>query len=51
MSEILQHLLKCTLISGGTIGLIFMLGCTALVIVSFIRGDITINIIESETKK
>lgn len=50
MLSILQHLLKCTLISGGIIGLIFMLGCTILVIFSILRGDIEINFIKESTE-
>jgi len=50
MLSILQHLLKCTLISGGIIGLIFMMGCTILVIVFLIRGDIEINFIKESTE-
>lgn len=50
MLSILQHLLKCTLISGRIIGLIFMMGCTILVIVFLIRGDIEINFIKESTE-
>lgn len=50
MLAILQHLLKCILISCGIIGLIFMFGCTLLVILSIIRGDIRINFIRENTK-
>lgn len=46
MLSILQHLLKCTLISGGIIGLIFMMGCTILVVHSIIHGDIKVNLIK-----
>ncbi len=46
MLAILQHLLKCTLILGGIIGLISMMGCTILVIVFLIRGDIKVNLIK-----
>lgn len=55
MLAILQHLLKCTLILGGIIGLISMMGCTILVIVFLIRGDIKVNLIkeniETDSKK
>lgn len=55
MLSILQHLLKCTLISGGIIGLIFMMGCTILVVHSIIHGDIKVNLIkeniETDSKK
>lgn len=55
MLSILQHLLKCTLISGGVIGLIFMMGCTILVVHSIIHGDIKVNLIkeniETDSKK
>ena len=50
MLAILQHLLKCILISGGIIGLIFMFGCTLLVILSIIRGDIKFNLIKESTE-
>lgn len=50
MLSILQHLLKCTLISGRIIGLIFMMGCTILVIIFLIRGDIEINFIKESTE-
>lgn len=50
MLAILQYLLKCTLILGGSIGLIFMVGCTILVIVSILRGDIEINFIKESTE-
>lgn len=50
MLAILQHLLKCTLILGGSIGLIFMVGCTILVIVSIFSGDIEINFIKENTE-
>ncbi len=50
MLAILQHLLKCILISGGIIGLIFMMGCTILVIVSIFSGDIRIDFIRENTK-
>lgn len=46
MLAILQHLLKCILISGGIIGLIFMMGCTILVVHSIIHGDIKVNLIK-----
>ena len=50
MLAILQYLLKCTLNLGGSIGLIFMVGCTILVIVSILRGDIEINFIKESTE-
>lgn len=50
MLAILQYLLKCTLILGGSIGLIFIVGSTILVIVSILRGDIEINFIKENTE-
>lgn len=50
MLAILQHLLKCTLILGGIVWLISMVGCTILVIVSILRGDIEINFIKENTE-
>lgn len=50
MLVILQYLLKCTLILGGSIVLISMVGCTILVIVSILRGDIEINFIKESTE-
>lgn len=51
LAATLHSLFKFALIIGAIVGLIFMIVCTALVIVSFICGDIRINTIESETKK
>lgn len=47
MIAILQMLFKLS----ATFGLAFMITCTVFVIVSFIHGDIRINIVKRETEK
>ena len=47
----LQPLLKFILISGATVGVVFMIMCTAFIIISFIRGDIKTNMVRNETEK
>lgn len=48
---ILQVLFKFVLKLGVTLGFIFMIACTVLVVVCAIRGDIKINVIKSESEK
>lgn len=49
---LLQVIFKSTLILCAIIGLTFMIASTILVIVSIVRSDISINIVEkSKTKE
>ncbi len=48
---LLQNIFKFTLILCGVIGLAFMIASTLLVIVSIMRGDISINVIKGKTDK
>lgn len=48
---ILKSLFKFVLTIGGTLGIVVMMMCMAFVVISFIRGDIRINIIRDKTKK
>lgn len=53
MLDILQFWIKLILIFMLKLGIIFMIACTVFVIVSFIRGDIriNINIVKSKTEE
>ena len=46
----LQSLLKLILFLSGIFGVIFMMACTALVVVCVVSGDIRISIVRSETE-
>jgi hypothetical protein len=46
MLAILHHVLKFIMVSVGSIGCMFMLGCTILVVHSIIHGDIKVNLIK-----
>lgn len=48
---LLQTIFKCALILCAIIGLAFMMTSTFLVIVSIMRGDISINVVVGKTDK
>lgn len=48
---ILQAMLQFVLKLGVIFGFIFMISCTAFVIVCIIHGDIKINIVRSKDEK
>lgn len=51
MLAALQFIVKYVLILGTILGLVFMVTCTALVIICAVRGDIKISIIRCEDEK
>lgn len=50
MLETLQLTLKFILTFSAIVGIIFMILCTAFVVVLLIRGDIKISMIKDETQ-
>lgn len=51
MLATLQPVLKFILTFSGKLGIVFMILCTAFVIISLIRGDIKIGMVKDETEK
>lgn len=51
MLATLQFLIKFILVLSMKLGIIFMIACTVFVIVSFIRGDIKINLLRNKTEE
>lgn len=51
MLATLQPIFKLILTIGAALGIVFMIVCTAFVIISLIRGDIKISMIKDETEK
>lgn len=46
----LQPIFRFILTFGATLGIVFMILCTAFVVVLLIRGDIKISMIKDETE-
>lgn len=51
MLATLQLIFKFILTFSAKLGIVFMILCTAFIIISLIRGDIKISIIKDETEK
>jgi len=51
MLAILQSVFKFILTFSAVLGVVFMIVCTAFVIISLIRGDIKISTIKDEAEK
>ena len=51
MLATLQPIFKLILTIGAALGIVFIIVCTAFVIISLIRGDIKISMIKDETEK
>lgn len=51
MLTTLQLIFKFILTFNAKLGIVFMILCTAFVVVLLIRGDIKISIIKDETEK
>ncbi len=51
MLAILQPILNFILTFSAVLGVVFMIVCTAFVIISLIRGDIKISMIKDATEK
>lgn len=51
MLAILQPILNFILTFSAVLGVVFMIVCTAFVIISLIRGDIKISTIKDEAEK
>lgn len=51
MLAILQSVFRFILIFSAVLGVVFMIVCTAFVIISLIRSDIKISMIKDATEK
>ena len=51
MLSTLQPIFNFTLTFSAVLGVVFMIMCTAFVIISLIRGDIRNDMIKDETEK
>lgn len=51
MLATLQYVFKFILTFSAKLGIVFMILCTAFVVVSVIRGDIKIGMAKDETEK
>lgn len=51
MLDILRFWIKFILIFMLKLGIIFMVACTVFVVISFIHGDIKINLLRNKTEE